>query len=93
MSKNTEAIICFILFSHQFTDHSYGSYMSDCDKIKLETQNLLKNVTSKRLLLYVIKNTKDIIRKKCFSDYSHGSCPIRLVPTFIVTAKERSLLR
>jgi len=27
MSKNTEAIICFILFSHQFFDLSYGSFM------------------------------------------------------------------
>jgi len=27
MSKNTEAIICFIFFSHQFSDRSYGSYM------------------------------------------------------------------
>jgi len=27
MLKNTEAIICFILFSHQFSDRFYGSYM------------------------------------------------------------------
>jgi len=27
MSENTEAIICFILFSNQFSDRSYGSYM------------------------------------------------------------------
>jgi len=27
MLKNTEAIICFILFFHQFFDRSYGSYM------------------------------------------------------------------
>jgi len=27
MSKNTEAKICFILFSHQFSDRSYVSYM------------------------------------------------------------------
>jgi len=35
MLKNTEAIICIILFSHQFYDRSYGSYMqsSDFDKI------------------------------------------------------------
>jgi len=42
MSKNTEAIIGFILFSYQFSDRSYGSYMiqsSDFDKIKLEIQN------------------------------------------------------
>jgi len=42
MLKNTEAIICFILFSHQFYDRFYGSYMiysSDFDKIKFETQN------------------------------------------------------
>jgi len=26
MSENTEAIICFILFSNQFSDYSYGSY-------------------------------------------------------------------
>jgi len=25
MLRNTEAIICFILFSHQFYDRSYGS--------------------------------------------------------------------
>jgi len=25
MLKKTEAIICFILFSHQFSDRSYGS--------------------------------------------------------------------
>jgi len=44
MSKNTKAIICFILFSHHFSDRSYGSYMiqsSDFDKIKFEIQNLL----------------------------------------------------
>jgi len=28
MSKNNEAIICFILFSHQLSDRSYGSYMN-----------------------------------------------------------------
>jgi len=42
MSKKTEAISCFILFSHQFSDRSYGSYViesSDFDKIKSETQN------------------------------------------------------
>jgi len=42
MSKNNEAMICFILFSHQFSDHFYGSYMiksSDFDKIKFEIQN------------------------------------------------------
>jgi len=42
MSKNTEVIICFILFSYQFSDRSYGSYMiqsSDFDKIKFEIQN------------------------------------------------------
>jgi len=42
MSKNTEALICFILFSHQFSDRSYGSYMiysTDFDKIKFEIQN------------------------------------------------------
>jgi len=27
MLINTEAIICFILFSHKFYDRSYGSYM------------------------------------------------------------------
>jgi len=27
MLKNTEAIVCFILFSHQFFDRSNGSYM------------------------------------------------------------------
>jgi len=27
MLKNTEALICFILFSYQFFDRSYGSYM------------------------------------------------------------------
>jgi len=46
MSKNAEAIICFILFFHQFFDRSYGSYMiqsSDFDKIKFEIQNLNKN--------------------------------------------------
>jgi len=45
MSKNTEAIICFILFSHQFFDHSYGSYMiysSDFYKIIFAIQNKLK---------------------------------------------------
>jgi len=25
MTKNTEAMICFLLFSHQFSDRSYGS--------------------------------------------------------------------
>jgi len=46
MLKNTEAIICFILFSHQFSDRSYGSFMiqsSDFDKIKFEIENYLKN--------------------------------------------------
>jgi len=37
MSKNTEAIICFVLFSHQFSDRSYGSYM--INKIKFKIQN------------------------------------------------------
>jgi len=39
MSKNTEAIIGFTLFFHQFFDRSYGRYMiqsSDFDKIKYE---------------------------------------------------------
>jgi len=27
MLKNTEAIICLILFLHQFSDRSYGSYI------------------------------------------------------------------
>jgi len=27
MLKDTEAIICFILFSHQFSDRSYGTCM------------------------------------------------------------------
>jgi len=39
--KNTEAINGFILFSHQFSDRFYGSYMiesSDFDKIKFEIQ-------------------------------------------------------
>jgi len=27
MLKNTEAIICFMLFFHQFSDRSCGSYM------------------------------------------------------------------
>jgi len=35
MSRNSEAIICFILFSHQFSDRSYGK-SSDFDKIELE---------------------------------------------------------
>jgi len=42
MLKNIEALICFILFSHQFSDRSYGSYMiqsTDFDKIKFEIQN------------------------------------------------------
>jgi len=42
MLKNTEAIVCFILFSHQFFDRSYGSYMiqsSDFDIIKFEIHN------------------------------------------------------
>jgi len=40
MSKNTKAIICFKLFSDQFSDRSYGSYMIyDFDKIKFEIQN------------------------------------------------------
>jgi len=41
MSENTKAIIYFILFSYQFSDRSYGSYMiqsSDIDKIKFEIQ-------------------------------------------------------
>jgi len=45
MSENTEAIICFILFSHIFSDRSYGSYMiqsSAFDKIKFEIKNYLK---------------------------------------------------
>jgi len=40
MLKTTESVICFILFSQQFSDRSYGSYMielydmsSDFDKI------------------------------------------------------------
>jgi len=36
LKKNTEVIICFILFSHRFYDRSYDSYMiksSDFDKI------------------------------------------------------------
>jgi len=32
MLKNTEAIICFILFSNQFSDNSYGSYMIEVEK-------------------------------------------------------------
>jgi len=39
MSKNTEAIVCFILFSHQFCDRSYGSKSSDFDKFDFEIQN------------------------------------------------------
>jgi len=42
MFKNTEAIICFLLFFHQFSDRSCGSYIiqsSDFDKIKFEIQN------------------------------------------------------
>jgi len=42
MLRNTETIICFILFSHQFYNRFYGSYMiksSDIDKIKFEIQN------------------------------------------------------
>jgi len=42
MLKNTEAIICFILFSNQFSDRSNGSYIiksSDFDKIKFEILN------------------------------------------------------
>jgi len=27
MLKNTEAFICILLFSHQFSDRSYSSYM------------------------------------------------------------------
>jgi len=27
MFKNTEAVICFIVFSHQFSDRLYGSFM------------------------------------------------------------------
>jgi len=27
MLQNTEAITCFILFSNQFSDRSYGSYV------------------------------------------------------------------
>jgi len=44
-------MICFILFSHQFSDRSYGSYMiksSDFDKIKFKIQIYLKKVISKR---------------------------------------------
>jgi len=40
LSKNTEAMICFI--SHQFSDRFFGSFMihsSDFDKIKFEIQN------------------------------------------------------
>jgi len=40
--KHTEAIICFKLFSHQFSERFYGSYMiysSDFDKIKNKIQN------------------------------------------------------
>jgi len=36
MLKNTEVVICFILFTHKFSDRFYGSYMiesSDFDKI------------------------------------------------------------
>jgi len=64
MSKNTEAIISFILFSDQFSDRSYGSNMiqsSDFDKIKFEIQNLLKNVISKRIYNLMLKNNKHII--------------------------------
>jgi len=36
MLKSTEAIICFILFNHQFSDRSYGSYMiKSSDFIKI----------------------------------------------------------
>jgi len=66
MSKNTEAITCFILFTHKFFDRSYGSYMiqsSDFDKIKFEIQKL--------------KNTKAIFCFKLFFhqffDRSYGS--------------------
>jgi len=58
MSKNTEAMICFVLFSHQFSDRFYGSYMiqsSDFYKIKFEIENVLRNVISKRRRLYVNK--------------------------------------
>jgi len=42
----------------------------------------------------MLKNTKDIIFKKNFSDYSYASysCPILLVPTYILPAKERRVL-
>jgi len=42
IAENIEAITCFKLFSHQFSDRSYGSFMiqsSDFDKIKFEIQN------------------------------------------------------
>jgi len=96
--KNPEAIICFIIFSHQFSDRSYGSYIkesSDFDKIKFEIQNSFKNVISKRRRIYV-KKPKIYIFKIFFSIIPMGairySCPIRLVPTYILPAKERRLL-
>jgi len=32
VKKNTKVTICFILFSHQFSDRSYGSYVKFYDR-------------------------------------------------------------
>jgi len=64
--KNTEAIICFILFTHQFSDRSYGSYTySRPILIKLNSKFRIPSVGG-----YMLKNT-DFIRnseliKKCY---------------------------
>jgi len=61
ISKKTEAIICFKLFSppiFRLFLWKLFDKSSDFDKIKFEIQNQLKNVISKRRRLYVKKHKK-----------------------------------
>jgi len=62
MLKDTEAIICFILFSHQFYDRSYGSSMINT-KFRTNLKMLFPSVGG-----YMLKNTEAII---CFVLFSH----------------------
>jgi len=80
MLKNTEAIIYFILFSHQFSDRSYGSYTIKFPifkKIKFDIKNYLKKIISKRRSLYDKKHQRNY-SNKFFPDYSNGSYKIEL---------------
>jgi len=59
---------------------------SDFGKIKFEIQNKFKNVIGK------LKNSKDIMNNIISMGAIRYSSPIRLVPTYILPAKERRLL-